>query len=182
METNQLALLAKNGDLAAFEELYNSFAKRIFFHIRKKIQNYQDAEDVLQEVFIKSYKALPYLRPGEINFSGWLYTIANNAINDQLRKKYSRPDVISIDEGFDLPDNKSLQKTMQTESDLETARSCFKYLSARYRKVLELRFFKQLSVGEVAKVLNKNTLAVRVLQYRARKRLKQVSERMYQFN
>src|ERR1700722_15857113 len=103
MEINELAVKAKNGDLAAFDQLYNLLARRLLYRIRKKIQNRQDAEDVLQEVFIKSYKGLSSLRPGKIYFSAWLFKITTNTVNDYLRKKCRRPEIISIDETFDPP-------------------------------------------------------------------------------
>jgi len=181
MEINQLVAQAKDGDLLAFEKLYDSFVRRIFCYIRIKIQNRQDAEDVLQEVFIKGYKGLSSLRPGKLNFSAWLYKIASNTINDYFRKKYRRPDIVSIDENFDVPDNYSLYDSLMVESDLKTARDSFKHLSAPHRNVLELRFFQQLSVSEVAKALHKSRLAVRMIQYRARKKLKDVMEKSYQF-
>jgi RNA polymerase sigma-70 factor (ECF subfamily) len=177
MEINKLAASAKNGSQEAFEQLYNCFSQRIFYQIRKKIQHRQDAEDVLQEIFIKSYKGLSSLRPGKIYFSAWLYKITNNTINDYLRKKYRRPEIISIDEGFDPPDNKSLYKEIMLKSDLETARENLDSLPAQHKQVLELRLFRQFSVEEAAAALNKSSLAIRMLQYRARKKLKFISEK-----
>lgn len=178
MQIYELALRAKNGDLNAFEQLYDSLAQRIFYHIKKKIQNKQDAEDVLQEVFIKGYKGLPYLRPGKLNFPAWLYKIASNTVNDHLRKKYRRPEIVSIDENFDVADSKSLYNEIVAKSDLETAQENLNSLPSQHRHVLELRFFKELSVPETAKALNKSSLAVRMLQYRARKTLRLLSEKV----
>jgi RNA polymerase sigma-70 factor, ECF subfamily len=176
MEINELVGLAKSGNAAAFEELYSHFAKRIFCFIRIKIQNRQDAEDVLQEVFIKSYKGLGSLRPGKLNFSAWLFKITSNTINDYFRRKYRNPEIVAIDEDFDLPDNKSLYNEIEAKSDLETAQENLKKLTVPHRKVIELRFFQQLSVNEVAKTLNKSNLAIRMLQYRAKKALKYIAE------
>ena len=177
MEINTLALEAKQGNMQAFEQLYDCFARRIFYQILKKIQNRQDAEDVMQEVFIKSYRGLTSLRPGKIYFSAWLFKIVQNTINDHLRKKYRRPDIISIDEKFDVPDNHSLYKEVMVKSDLETARENLDSLPEQYKQVIELRFFQQLSVPEVAIALNKTNLSVRMLQYQARKRLKYIAEK-----
>ncbi|MDR3643264.1 MAG: RNA polymerase sigma factor [Candidatus Doudnabacteria bacterium] len=177
METNDLAVLAKNGNETAFEQLYERFAQRTFSFIRRKIQNRQDAEDVLQEVFIKTYKGMSSLRPGTINFTAWLFKIASNTINDHLRKKYRQPEIIGIDENFEIPDRHSLFQSVLANSDLETARANIQYLPPKHRHVLELRFFKELPIKEVAKALNKSCLAVRLLQYRARKKLYTYYER-----
>lgn len=178
MQIYELALRAKNGDLNAFEQLYDSFAQRIYCHIKKKIQNKQDAEDVLQEVFIKGYKGLPFLRPGNLNFPAWLYKIASNTVNDHLRKKYRRPEIVAIDENFDVADQKSLYNEIVAKSDLETAKKQMDQLPARHKKIIELRFFRDLSVNEAASALNKSSLAVRMLQYRARKTLRHLSEKV----
>jgi RNA polymerase sigma-70 factor (ECF subfamily) len=179
MEINEYVIQAQGGNVAAFEELYHSFSQKIFFYIRKKIQNREEAEDILQEVFIKSYRGLKSLRPGEINFSAWLYKIASNTINDHFRKKYRCPEVVSIDENFDLPDKHCLFKEIVTRSDLEGARENLNKLPELHKNVIELRFFQELSVDEVAKTLNKSNLSVRMIQYRARKNLKLMYENAY---
>ena len=176
MEINEMVIQAKQGDLAAFEKIYESFVRRIFSYIRQKIQNRQDAEDVLQEVFIKSYKGLQSLRPGKLNFSAWIFKIASNTINDHLRKKYRQPEILSIDDGLDISDGQSLYQAIVAKSDLESTTQKFKFLSQEHRSVLEMRILKQLSVREVSRALNKSSLAVRMLQYRARKRLKGLME------
>ena len=179
MEVNEFVIQAQLGNNTAFEELYNNFSKKIFFYIRKKIQNYEEAEDVLQEVFIKSYQGLNSLRPGDINFSAWLYKIASNTINDHFRKRYRSPEVVSIDENFDLPDKHSLFKEILVRSDLESAKENLKLLPPLHKDVLELRFFQELSVNEVAKVLHRSNLSVRMIQYRARKNLNSMLQKVY---
>jgi RNA polymerase sigma-70 factor (ECF subfamily) len=174
MEINKLAVRAKNGDLEAFEQLYRHFAQRLFNYVRVKIQNRQDAEDVLQNIFIKSYKGLSTLRPGNLNFTAWLFKIAKNTINDYLRKQYKQPKIVSIDDVFEVSGGQSVYQEIAAKSDLETARETFKYLPQRHRSMLELRFFRQLSVSETAKALNTTSMAVRIMQYRVRKKLKYV--------
>ncbi len=171
MEINTLVEQAKNGNIASFEELYDIFAQRVFSFIKTKVQNRQDAEDILQDVFIKTHRGLDTLRPGELNFSGWLFKIARNTINDYFRKKYRQPEICGMDEDFDISDNKCLYEEIMFKSDLESAQEKFKYLSVQHRNVLELRIFQELSLNEVASALNKSALAVKMLQHRARKKL-----------
>ena len=177
MEINKLAVLAKNGDVQAFEEIYEQFSSKIFNYIRMKIQHRQEAEDILQEVFIKSYKGLGSLRPGKLNFPAWLYTIAGNTINDHLRKHYRQPEMVNIDDCFDISAGQSPHQELMAKSDLETAAEYFNELPERHRKVIDLRFFKELSVNETALELNSTSLAVRIVQYRARKKLRDLMEK-----
>jgi RNA polymerase sigma-70 factor (ECF subfamily) len=172
METNELVEKAKNGEEEAFGQLYDSFAQRIFKYIRLKVQNRQEAEDILQETFIKAYRGLSGLRPDDLNFNAWLYKIAGNTINDHFRKAYRTPDILSIDENFDLPSSQSLEKEIEVSSDMDNMRKTFAKLPPLYKQVLELRFLQEFSLDEIAKILNKSNLSVRLLQHRALKKVK----------
>ena len=59
MQNKDLVQRAQQGDAQAFEKIYDLYAQKIFRFIKCKIQNQQQAEDVLQEVFIKAWRALP---------------------------------------------------------------------------------------------------------------------------
>ncbi len=165
-DINSLVNKAKNGDSEAFGRLYDSFAQRIFKYIRLKVQVREQAEDILQEVFIKAFKGLNGLSMEGLNFSAWLYKIAGNAINDYFRKKYRTPDITPIDENFDIADSFSLQEDLEIKSSAEEAHRAFNEISPLCRQVLELRYVQGLSLNEVAKILGKTNLAVRLLQFR----------------
>ena len=172
METNELVQKVKEGDCLAFERLYENYAQRIFRYVRVKIQCKQEAEDVLQEIFIKAYKGIPNLPLEGLNFTAWLYRISGNCVNDYFRKKYRSPGISPIDEHFDIPDKVSVFAEMQTKSEVETARSTFKYLPPLYKEVLELRFIRDFSPEQTAKILKKSNLAIRLLQFRALKKVR----------
>ena len=172
MEINELVFKTKQGDPEAFGQLYGAFFQRIFKYVRIKIQNRQEAEDIVQEVFIKAYKGIPNLNRENLKFSAWLYKIASNTINDYFRKAYRTPEIVGIDENFNIPDKASVYKEIETKSDLEIAHSVFKGLLPVYGRVLELRFIREFSPAEIGKILNKSNMAVRLLQYRALKKFR----------
>ncbi|MDR3642256.1 MAG: sigma-70 family RNA polymerase sigma factor [Candidatus Doudnabacteria bacterium] len=174
MEINHLVKLARDGDEEAFGQIYDNFAQKIFKFIRYKIQNRQEAEDVLQEVFTKAYIGLGSFSMENLNFSAWLYKVAGNTINDHFRKKYRSPVTAAIDENFDAPSGYSLQDEAATKWDWNLARDAFSQLPAVYRQVLELRFVQELSVDEVADILHKSNLSVRLIQHRALKKVRQI--------
>ncbi len=171
METNELVEKAKNGDAEAFGQLYDAFTQKIFKFIRLKIQDQQDAEDVLQEVFIKAYRGLQNLKMDGLNFNAWLYKIASNTINDKFRKQYRTPDMVRIDGSFDIADKGSLQKDIELSSDIEDLHKVLNQLPDLYKQVLELRYIQDLSLAEIAKIFNKSNLSVRLLQFRALKKV-----------
>lgn len=173
-ETNDLVKRAKQADSEAFGQLYDRFAQRIFKYIRLKIQNQPEAEDVLQDVFVKAYRGLASLNLQDLNFSAWLYKVAGNTINDYFRKKYRthESEIIAIDESFDIPSGVSLQHEVEINSEIEMVRQAFDSLPPLYKQVLELRFLQEFDLDEIAKILNKTNLSVRLLQFRALKKVK----------
>lgn len=170
----QLVKKAKNGDEAAFGQLYDLFAQRIFRYISLKIQDSSLAEDILQDTFIKAWKALPDLPEENLNFSAWLYKIAGNCVNDYFRKKYRSPDTVELEEALFITTHDGIGEQLSIEADMQVVESAFTKLPAQYRQVLELLFIQDFSLQETAKILQKNYVSVRVLQYRALKRLKEI--------
>jgi len=171
-DINNLIFQAKQGNTEAFGHIYDQFVRRIFKFVRLKVQNQQEAEDLVQETFVKAYKGLAKLKMEDLNFSAWLYRIAGNTVNDHFRKKYRTPEITAIDEKFDLPDSYSLQEEVAMHSDLEIVRGVLHQLPPLYQQVLELRFLQDLSLDETANIINKNNLSVRLIQFRALKKLR----------
>jgi len=171
METNELVRKAKSGDSEAFGQLYDQFAQRIFRYIRLKIQAREEAEDILQEVFTKAYKGLNSLSLEDLNFSAWLYRVTGNTINDHFRKRYRTPEITIIDENFDIASDLSVEKEAAINFDVETAKKAMAELPPLYKQVLELRFIQGFSPEEVGKIIKKSNLSVRLLQFRALKKV-----------
>ena len=82
MDINQLVILAKEGDAEAFGLIYDQFVQRIFKFVSLKIQNRQEAEDIVQETFVKAYKGLGGLKMQNLNllFIHTCYGIAQGFI------------------------------------------------------------------------------------------------------
>lgn len=179
MDITSLIAKSAQGDQEAFGQLYDCFAQRIFRYVRIKIQNREEAQDVVQEVFTKAFVGIKHLDQKDLNFTAWLYKVASNTINDHFRKKYSHPDPVEINESIDVQDGTSLLEEVSVNSDLEIVRTAFKQLPVIYRQVLELRFFQDLTLAEVAIALNKSNLAVRILQHRALKKVQALLKDKY---
>lgn len=96
---SELVRSAKAGDADAFGELVERNEAKIYGLCLKMLGNQEDAEDCLQEVFIKAFKALPGFRE-EARFSTWLYRIAYNESLMRLRKK--KLDTVSLDQPVEL--------------------------------------------------------------------------------
>ena len=182
MEILELVSKTKQGDTEAFASLYDQFADRIFRFVKLKVQNQQQAEDILQETFIKAWQGMANLKLEDLNFSAWLYRIAHNSINDYYRKIYRSPETLELNENIDVEANISLPDQLQKENDIAGIREALRHLPAQYRQILELRFIQDFTISETAGILKKTNLAVRVLRYRALKKLREtISKKKYDY-
>ena len=98
-DDRQLTRLVLDGDTAAFEYLFDRYRDAIHRLFVQRTGSAEDADDLLQETFIKVYMNLHRYSP-EYTFGQWLYTIARNTFIDYVRK---RQDDLSIDEKFSSP-------------------------------------------------------------------------------
>lgn len=171
----------KNGDRAEFANLVEEFSPMIYRLGLRMLNNPQDAEDILQETFIKAYKNIEKF-DGRSNVSTWLYRIATNEALMSLRKK--RPDTIS----YDMPSDNDPepQEPLQIEDwcclpeqDYLTAEARLRMdeaaerLPDSLRLVFVLRDIEGLSTRETAEVLDISEMAVKTRLSRARLRLRE---------
>ncbi|MBU6447882.1 sigma-70 family RNA polymerase sigma factor [Patescibacteria group bacterium] len=178
MELAEAVLKAKQGDSHAFGVIYDSFADKIFRYIKIKIQDPAQAEDILQEVFVKAWRGLPNLKTDGLNFSAWIYRIASNAINDHFRKVYRTPKMVDIEE-VNIAMPYSIEDRYQTDEEIEKMKKCFDLLPSQYKEVLELRYVRDFTTAEIAAITGKTNLAVRLIQHRALKKLKEIMDNSY---
>lgn len=171
----------KAGDRAAFSQLVELYSGRLYRLALKLLQNPQDAEDVLQETFIKAFRYIHNF-DGRSSVSTWLYRIATNEALMQLRRKH--PDTVSIEEP--LTDGDEEQEPLQIvdwcclpEQELLTSETRLRLDEAARRlpetlkTVFLLRDIEDLSTAETAEVLGLTETAVKTRLSRARLRLRE---------
>lgn len=179
MEIRELVSKTKQGDQDAFAQLYDQFADRIFKFIKLKVGHQQQAEDILQDTFVKAWKGAGGLKLEGLNFSAWLYRVAHNAVNDYFRKLYRRPETLELNENLDFPSGASLTEELDSHQDAQNIKQSLRALPKQYAQVLELRFIQDFTVAETAGILGKSNLSTRLLQHRALKKLKQAISENY---
>jgi len=136
--------------------------------------NNEDAEDVLQEVYIKTYLNLSSYNP-KLKFSSWIYRITHNHTISELRKRSSRP--ISYIDPQDLSHIKSssdVLKEANDKLDLEQVKKAIYSLKDKYRQVLVLRILEEKEYQEIADILKKPIGTVSTLLNRAFKKLNEI--------
>ncbi|MDO8626768.1 MAG: RNA polymerase sigma factor [Candidatus Magasanikbacteria bacterium] len=160
-------------DPEAYATLYDLFVKQIYRFVYFKVASREEAEDITSEVFLKAWHYLQENKEVK-SFSGLLYKIARNAIIDLYRSKSARPEALIIDAEFDLASEPDL--ALGVESKIEHARilGALKKLKQEYQEVLTLRYVDDLGINEIAEIISKNEISVRVTIHRALKRLKEI--------
>jgi RNA polymerase sigma-70 factor (ECF subfamily) len=175
------------GDRAEFARLVEIYSGTIYRLAAKMLDNPQDAEDVLQETFIKAYRHLADF-DGRSNISTWLYRIATNEALMQLRRR--KHPSLSIDEPLETTEQE--QEPLQIvdwccmpEEELMSAESrayldqAIDELPPRLRVVFLLRDIEGLSTQETGEVLNLSETAVKTRLSRARLRLRELLSNYY---
>lgn len=171
---------AQKGSQKSFEQLYDLFADRIFRYIQIKINDLTQAEDLLQETFIKCWRCLHQFKvPG--NFQAWLYRIATNNINDYFRKLYRKPPALELNEEIEVQNSEDLNEQLSLKIETEQVKDALKLLPPKYAEVLELRFVQDFTIEETAGILKKTSLAIRVIQHRGLKKIREILKETYDF-
>lgn len=171
---NELVAKSQKGDQQAFSLIYDQFADKIYKFIRIKVGTAEQAEDLLQEIFVKAWQGCKKLDVADLNFSAWLYRVASNTVNDHYRKVYRRPQTVELDPAFNIAAPDQTEKLAEDGFEAAAVRKVLDNLPDNYKQIIELRYFQDFTVEETAKVLGKSSITVRVLQHRATKKLKQL--------
>jgi RNA polymerase sigma-70 factor (ECF subfamily) len=156
-----------------FLYLVRRYEPRLFRYV-SRISNVSsdEAEDVLQDVFIKVYKNLNGFDP-ELKFSSWIYRITHNEVISNYRKYKNKLKIVSFDKDTEFV--KSLADEFDVEQDLNLVELKDKVLnilnkmSIKYRDVLVLRFLEGKSYREISDILKKPDGTVATLINRAKK-------------
>jgi len=160
----ELAREARAGSRRSFEELANRYRRRLFVYLRPRLGSDQDAEDAVQDTFLKLYRNIGSYDPA-YRFSTWLYTSASRLAIDSFRRNSVARTVLVADRDGDIPDPAAPGADEPGGSGLwDAARTLGE---SRFR-VLWLRYGEDMTIEEIAAVVGRTQLAVRVLLHRAR--------------
>jgi len=174
-----LVVKAIDGAQDAYASLMGRYRGAIHQMMYKMVGNTEDASDLTQEAFTKAFNKLPSYEP-RYAFSTWLFKIATNNCIDHIRKK--RLVTLSIDEtikeGSDQQFSFNIKSSapdpeqrLMKDQRLKMMRSLIGQLSTKYRQMIEMRFFQELSYDEIATELNIPLGTVKAQLFRAKEML-----------
>lgn len=165
-----------NGEPEAFGFLVDKYRESVYAFAYSKLRNFEDAEDVTQEVFFKAYQKLRTLKRWD-SFLGWLYSITSNLCKNWTRSRSRRPDsefMADKDPGtLEIPSIDAYRERLERESLRESLDEALNILPETYRLVLTLHYLGGLSNREIARFLGTSPAAVKQRLMRARGQMKE---------
>ena len=165
-----------NGSQKAYAALMGRYRDSVFFMLNKMVNNKEDADDLTIEAFGKAFKRLNQYTPN-FAFSTWLFKIASNNCIDFIRKKkmvtYSLDKTFSNEEGSEMSidiksDGMNPEDNVIKKQKIQHMRDVVEKLKPRYRMLVEMRYFDELSYEEIAEKLELPLGTVKAQLFRAR--------------
>ncbi len=169
----------ENGDTTAYNDLMKLYRDPIYFMLFEKVGDKELAKDLTIEALGKAFKKLHMYTP-DYTFSTWLFTVARNNCIDYLRK-HKLP-TVSIDKlktdddgnrkNFDLESNDpNPEKIMIKNQRIAILRQVVDSLKPKYRELVKLRYFKELTYEEISEILEIPLGTVKAQLHRSREQL-----------
>lgn len=168
-----------DGDGAAFRILVDRYGDRLFHFCMARLGDRSDAEDAVQDVFVRAYRSLRTFDAAR-NWSSWLFAIAANRVKSRYATRASAA-VVAERAGREaaLADEMASEDVDPEQRVLdalaaEALRSAVASLPVSYRAPVELYYFAGLSVSDIASALGTGTEAIKTRLFRARKELSRI--------
>ena len=185
LSDQEVVLLARGGQEAAYRELIRRYERPIFALLFRMVRDRELAEDLSQETFVKALNAIESYRP-EFKFSSWIFKIANNAAIDHLRRR--ELDTLSLDGSPHAETPEAMQATAlqigaRQESPLDAVEAkelgsaieaAIGRLRPEYRACILLRHVEGRAYEEIAEILDLPLGTVKTYIHRARNELRQL--------
>jgi RNA polymerase sigma-70 factor (ECF subfamily) len=169
----------RRGDITAYNELVRRYQQKVYWIGRRILGTHEDADDVVQEVFIRVYENLKNFR-AESGFYTWLYRIAMNLSLNTLQKKRIK-DFVKYDSIIDtLEGENSRTDEPALHREYETLlEKAVESLPAKQRAVFMMRYYDEMSYEEMAKVLKKSVGGLKANYFHALKKVQKILRDKY---
>jgi RNA polymerase sigma-70 factor (ECF subfamily) len=165
---------SQHGDQDAFAFLVQKHQRRVFNMVLRMLQDYEEACEITQKAFFAAWQGLPSFR-GEARFATWLYRIAYNGALKQLERRKRERSLQAAMEAEQILEgvNKQTEDILELRARQAIVREQVEKLPARYRSVLILRHFQEMTYEEMADILAMPIGTIKTHLFRARHLLKE---------
>lgn len=147
-----------NGHEDDYKIIIQTYQQQIFSYIYRMVKNYQDAEDLTQDTFIKAYKKLASLKDTSV-FKSWLYQIAYRTTVNHLKKQSIK--LLSLFTDPESINEISYEIDYDTDEYGENATKIFASLSYKEHTLLTLRAIEEMSYSEISQIMGKSPAVLR---------------------
>lgn len=179
-EDEEIVRLIQSGKIELFDILIERYEAKIRRYSRKFLSDHEDINDVIQDIFIKTYKNIQSFDVKR-KFSSWLYRIAHNELINALRKK-KKNHLPLFDLDIFLPHYSQSKNSFNEKIDQQQMREiidkCVDKLEPKYREPIILYYFENLSYQEIADVLQIPISTVGIRIKRAKEKMKKMVEKL----
>ena len=170
---NKIIRRAIQGQSSAFGLLYDHYQPQIYRFVVLKVSRREEAEDLTHQAFLNAWQNIGSYQDLGFPFSSWLYHIARNLIIDFYRTQRPQVNLEEVDPEFAMS-VLSTEELVAKRLEVERVKAAIQKLKTIYQDIIILRFIEELSIREVARVLKRSEGAVKLLQHRAMKQLKEL--------
>ena len=153
-------------DSSWVEHLINEYSSALLRYIRQHTTNAEDAEDILQDVFISVYEHASEFDETKCNEQAWLYIIAKRKLIDYYRKKKGERSLDEM-EDWEIPGDDSMAKATNIISARQSIANALAQLDERSRAIVIHKYFDGMSAEEIAAKMNLSIANVRTILSRA---------------
>jgi len=166
----------KKGNKEAFGQLYDTYAPKIYRFIRLKVDSQENAQDLTAETFLRIWDFLNKKRKIKERFQSLLYKIARNLIVDFYRSRTVKEFLIDdiFEEVTKIEDDQKSDELVLKQEEIKELRNALIRINPNYQDIIIWYYVDELSISEIAEILNKKEGTVRVLIHRAVNALKRV--------
>jgi len=185
LEEEEILEGLKNGDSEAFKSLVNAYSDRVYNTTLGFLQNFEDAEDISQEVFIEIFNSISGFK-GESKFSTWIYRITINKSIDFLKKKKSKKRFAFVTSIFskedtveDIPDFEHPGVIMENKERSKILFSAISKLPESQKTAFTLNKIEGLSYQEISDIMDTSVSSIESLIHRAKENLKKLLRNYY---
>ncbi len=168
---NKLIKDAIRGKASAFGSLYDYYQPKIYRFVLVKVSRREEAEDLTHQVFLNAWANLKTYEDLGFPFSSWLYRIARNLIVDFYRTNRNESSLEKIDPEY-LVVEATAHFDLTDKMDVEKIKSAIQHLKPEHQDVIVMRFVEDMAIKEVALAMDKTEGAIKLIQHRAIKELK----------
>lgn len=177
MEEKEFITLLQNSKTRskAFENLVDTYQRRLYWHIRRIVISHEDTDDVLQETFIKIFRNIDKFR-GESSLFSWVYRIATNQALDFLKKKANERNCSIEDLQYDRSIHLETDVYFEGDEIQIKFQKAIATLPEKQQLVFNMKYFEELKYEQISQILDTSVGALKASYHHAVRKIKNYLE------